>query len=595
MVTASPQKFRVAACALVATSLALLVLSADASALVSGYTEPGYTKTAGNNAYWYNWTAVTGVDSNGNTNYTYYLCINTYHNGMQEEFSNGTNGPGSTNCTGSLRSGPTPASGNNGFVPYTGGTVLSDGHQYQMCVVGYRANVFVWSSDGPSSCPSTVIDRNVPTLGATLAGGSNLTNNPTIPVAISYSDPTSPPWFGSNNRASNWVCINQGASCTPGGQPNTDCSVPNAGFGQRNNSFNCALSIGGSDGTYYFCTFGADQAVPDNPTGTNQFANATSNNANISSTACDSVILDRAAPSVSVTPSATTVTVGELVNFSMSASDPNGLSGAVAWDFGDNTSPGSGPTASHTYTQPGTFVVKAKQSDAAGNLGEGTTTITVNPAGGSNPGGSNPGGSNPGGSNPGGSNPGGSNPGGSDPGGTVPPGTQQGTTGATPLTGGTTTSQVTQQVQQQAGGGGASNVTVGALDVIAPRRFVAGKTTMLLAFTAESAGDVNVALLKGSKIVAKKGAAFGGPGTYTLKLKVPKKLKPGSYKLKVTFKPQGASKGVTKTIGVKVQGKKKKGGKKVVNRRALRGTRLNRSTHPGAVDPRSVERTIAVR
>src|SRR5215208_137920 len=132
MVAAYPGKFAVVVGVLAATCLALLMLTEDASALVTGYNEPAYTKTAGNNAYWYNWTAVTGLDSNGNTNYTYYLCINTYHNGIQEELSNGTNGPGSTNCTGSLRSAATPASGNNGFTPYSAGTVLSDGHQYQM-------------------------------------------------------------------------------------------------------------------------------------------------------------------------------------------------------------------------------------------------------------------------------------------------------------------------------------------------------------------------------------------------------------------------------------------------------------------------------
>ena len=238
----------------------------------------------------------------------------------------------------------------------------------------------MWLTAGVSACGATIIDRNKPTLGVSLANGGELTNNPTVPVAISYNDATSPPWNGSDGRASNWVCIQLGSSCSPTGQPNANCSVPNAGFSSKVNSFSCAMSIGGTDGRYYFCTYGADAAVPDNPSGTNQFANAFSNNANISNVVCDSVVVDRAGPAVIVAPSTTTPKVGELVSFSMSATDPNGLGASAKWDFGDNSAQSTGTTATHTYTQPGTFVVKATQTDAAGNAGEGTSTITVAPA-----------------------------------------------------------------------------------------------------------------------------------------------------------------------------------------------------------------------
>lgn len=591
-----PIRGRMRAAVLVLAALAMLCAFAasTAHAGTAAWNEPTYTKTTGNNVYWFHWTAINGLLENGSTDYRYYQCIKTYHNGVLEENSNHTSGPSSPNCTGSLRSGPTPSSGDQGYYPYSSSTVLQDGHRYEMCVSGSYAYVYIWTYDNVS-CASTIIDRNKPTLGVTLANGSNLTNNPTVPVSISYNDPVSPPWAGSNGYASNWVCINQGATCAPGGQPNNNCSAPNGGFGNRINSFSCAMSIGGGDGTYHFCTYGADGAVPDNPSGTNQFANAFSNNANVSTTACDSIVIDRAAPSVSVAANATTVNAGDLVSFSVSASDPNGLSGSPTWTFGDNTGSSNGPTATHTYTQPGTYVVKATQSDAAGNVGEGTRTITVNPAPTGGGGGGDTGGGGTGGGTGGGSTGGGTTGGGSTGGGTVTPGTQQGTAGATPLGGGMTSSQVTEQVQQQAGGGGASNVSVGTLDVIAPKRFVAGKTTMLLAFTTETAGEANVALLKGSKVIAKKGAKFGGAGTYTLKLKVPKKLKAGSYKLKVTFKPAGAPRAVSKTFGVKVQAKKKKKVSKAVARPEVRGSSLARARKPAAVDPRKVDRTITVR
>ena len=63
--------------AIVATCMTCLVVAASAPAGVGVYLKPTFTRTSGNNTYWYNWTAVTGLDSNGNDNYTYYLCFST--------------------------------------------------------------------------------------------------------------------------------------------------------------------------------------------------------------------------------------------------------------------------------------------------------------------------------------------------------------------------------------------------------------------------------------------------------------------------------------------------------------------------------------
>jgi hypothetical protein len=157
-----------------------------------------------------------------------------------------------------------------------------------------------------------------------------------------------------------------------------------------------------------------------------------------------------------------------------------------------------------------------------------------------------------------------------------------------------TTQQITQQVQEQAGGGSSSTVGIGAVDVVAPRSFTIGKRTLLLAFTADNAGTANAALLKGSKVIAKKGARFGGPGTYTVKLNMPRKLKPGTYKLKVTFKANGAAKAATKTLKVKVVKKKASRRRSKADSAApLRGTPASRA-RPRAVDPSKVDRTIYV-
>ena len=110
---------------------------APAQAGTSGYAEPAYTKTAGNNAYWWHWNAITGANSGGATDYTYYLCLDTYANGAHIETSSGSNGPGTANCTGTLRSGPNPSAGDYGALPLTTGTVLTDGAEYSMCATGY--------------------------------------------------------------------------------------------------------------------------------------------------------------------------------------------------------------------------------------------------------------------------------------------------------------------------------------------------------------------------------------------------------------------------------------------------------------------------
>jgi hypothetical protein len=111
----------------------------------------------------------------------------------------------------------------------------------------------------------------------------------------------------------------------------------------------------------------------------------------------------------------------------------------------------------------------------------------------------------------------------------------------------------------------------------------------VLALTPESAGKAEVALLKGSKIVAKKGATFGAAGTYSLKLKLPRKLKAGRYSLKVSFTPQGASKAVTKSLKLKVSAAKKtaKRKKAIAPVEGIRGV-------PKPLKPRPDERRVKV-
>lgn len=67
------------------------------------------------------------------------------------------------------------------------------------------------------------------------------------------------------------------------------------------------------------------------------------------------------------------------VDFSAAgSSDPDGSIAAYTWIFGDGSS-GSGATASHTYTSPGSYTAQLRVTDNSGMTTTRSTTITVDP------------------------------------------------------------------------------------------------------------------------------------------------------------------------------------------------------------------------
>lgn len=554
---------------------------------ISGYPEPSFTKTAANNSFWFQWTATTGVNneaSNGSPNYNYFMCIKTYVNNdvnNPAEDSSGTNGgPGSQNCTGYLRtSSSQPSTGTLGFHPFDTNTVLADNTLYEMCGNGFYWYVYYWRGD-PTGCASTVIDRSAPSGAITLAGGAASTKNPSLAIRIDYNDAISPPWPGVNGQSFTWGCLARGGNCaTPATAGNgwswhQGCSNPAARL--RITYMTCAWDLAAQpDGSYHYCAIQSDSGVPDNPNGSNQFI-ATADQANRSAIACDSTVLDRTAPTVTVSASNTNVTTGNLVTFTAGATDAgSGVSGSYSWTFGDNTAGASGANTSHTYTQPGTYVAKVTTTDNAGNAGEATKTITVTgpPAGGGDGGGTT----------------------------TTPTTTTTTTTSTTPTnttttpttttstttntnttttttstnttntnttTSGsstntnsgiteTTSTAVQQEIKQNSAGGTRQQSLGSVLGVLVPRSIrMAKKPGVLIGLTASKPGRVSIKLTRKGKTLAAKAANLGRAGVYTMRMAVSPKLRLGAYRLQVTFKP-AAGGTFTKSFPLTVKGAKK--------------------------------------
>lgn len=84
-------------------------------------------------------------------------------------------------------------------------------------------------------------------------------------------------------------------------------------------------------------------------------------------------------PPVASAGSNKTVKVNTVVNFDAGGSSDNVGIASYEWDFGDETQ-GTGGTTTHTYTEPGTYIVRLRVWDAAGNNDTDSITVTVLPS-----------------------------------------------------------------------------------------------------------------------------------------------------------------------------------------------------------------------
>jgi len=104
--------------------------------------------------------------------------------------------------------------------------------------------------------------------------------------------------------------------------------------------------------------------------------NVTDNDDLSNITSADVTVLNT--PPVAIfTESSETAFAGEIIYFNASNSyDPDGFAVSYFWDFGDETT-GTGITATHTYTEPGTYIITLTVKDEAGNSDTDSVIITV--------------------------------------------------------------------------------------------------------------------------------------------------------------------------------------------------------------------------
>ena len=160
---------------------------------------------------------------------------------------------------------------------------------------------------------------------------------------------------------------------------NSACSVP--GGGGKSTTFTCTADFGSGaspapDGPVWACVIAADASIPDNPNGPDQ-RQARREGQPLRRQVRRGAARPHRAAGLDRVGRDGQGRRARLLRRQASDAD-SGLGSGYEWSYGDNTRRrGSGESVSHTFTQPGTYEVRVKTADAAGNIGTATKVVTV--------------------------------------------------------------------------------------------------------------------------------------------------------------------------------------------------------------------------
>ena len=250
-----------------------------------------------------------------------------------------------------------------------------------------QASCVLGSVNTAETTGETMIDGTPPTGTLVLNGGAAATNNRTLALGLTATDPLIEGRAGTSSGVTQFAVDTDGDGSFP-------CSlVFNGDFSGCAQAFAStgSATVPAGDGVKTVgVLFGDGARAPSVPCTTPFCAVLLGNPilGNVSATsATDTILLDTVKPTAVAALDRTSIERGGSVTFSSAGStDPGGPNasgidpGATTWDFADGTPPAIGATATHTFTTVGTFIGRLLVRDRAGNVSDaGAFTVVVGP------------------------------------------------------------------------------------------------------------------------------------------------------------------------------------------------------------------------
>ena len=257
--------------------------------------------------------------------------------------------------------------------------LLLDGHQYSIRVAACQMATCTPGAGTTETSGVTRVDATPPSGTVQINGGAAATNNRSVTLNLSASDPLIGGVPGTSSG------ITQSATDVDG-NGTFPCSIifndPNPDFSGCAVNFNPATpaTLPAGDGIKKVGVVFGDGARQNTVPCTSVFCIVTLGSpilGNSSAAATDEILLDTVKPTALATQDRVVVDRGGTVRFDATTSvdqNPAAASGVdpatATWQFKDGTPQATGGTVSHVFNRAGTFVGELRVRDRAGNTSD---------------------------------------------------------------------------------------------------------------------------------------------------------------------------------------------------------------------------------